>query len=406
MNFRDLTVLGVALVVSCTANTAAAIACADGYDCFDEKDKGVVWVYKKEGNVHGPTCSSVCQDALCGSTAFHNCHDGVDFPANAAEFNDRFADAFGFTCTKGGCWKGVSGAGQVWLGIQGDKEKKCYFPESGTPDCEAQPGNANCFGKRFSILCPCKAKPLDGACPWSCPPQNTKLAQWPSANDTSCLGRINYWRKRACDEGWPECPPCGLPPMVECVGCHECANSQAAYDKKNGAHKSFKRCGDRVQGEGGGKTCADVIDAFVSERQVFPDSNGKVVCRGHCGPIVKAGCQTFFWGRDKDSGFHTLNWRTCDTEKCNNYCKNPTDGECFSLEPDVTPSNTCLASDTPTDSVPTPQNQPPPTGSGSTPQNQPSPSFLPGIHGSASRASAPLISVAFVVVTAAASLLL
>ena len=104
-----------------------------------------------------------------------------------------------------------------------------------------------------------------------------------------------YWRRRACDEGWYECPPSGLPPMTECVCCHECTNSQAQYDGIYGAHKSFKRCGDRTQGSGGGPNCATVIDAFVSERKA--DENGIMKCEGHCGPILRHGCQTFHWGR-------------------------------------------------------------------------------------------------------------
>ena len=64
--------------------------------------------------------------------------------------------------------------------------------------------------------------------------------------------------------------------MVECLDCHECANSEAEYDRINGAHKSFGRCGELVQGKGGGPSYATVIDGFVSERQVFPDSNGLV----------------------------------------------------------------------------------------------------------------------------------
>eukprot|EP00492_Amphilonche_elongata_P004648 TRINITY_DN5002_c0_g1_i1.p1 TRINITY_DN5002_c0_g1~~TRINITY_DN5002_c0_g1_i1.p1 ORF type:complete len:109 (-),score=17.19 TRINITY_DN5002_c0_g1_i1:143-469(-) len=94
--------------------------------------------------------------------------------------------------------------------------------------------------------------------------------------------------------------------MTECVDCHECANSQAEYDHHNGAHKSFKRCGDHEQGEGGGQTCANVIDAFVRERKVYPDSNGEKHCRGHCAPILAKGCQTFSWGRAKNSAFHTF----------------------------------------------------------------------------------------------------
>jgi hypothetical protein len=71
-----------------------------------------------------------------------------------------------------------------------------------------------------------------------------------------------------------------------------------------------------------------VIDSFIAER--VPDEHGVMRCQGHCGPIVAHGCQTFHWGRDRDSGFHTLNWRSCNVETCDAYCQdNP--GACFSL---------------------------------------------------------------------------
>jgi hypothetical protein len=124
--------------------------------------------------------------------------------------------------------------------------------------------------------------------------------------------------------------------MVECTACHECANSEAEYDADNGAHASFGRCGENVQGEGGGATCADVIDSFVSERA--PDEDGVMRCQGHCGPIVAEGCQTFFWGKDRDSGFHTLNWRSCNVEQCQSYCDDNPD-DCFTHE--TSPSGEC-----------------------------------------------------------------
>ena len=63
----------------------------------------------------------------------------------------------------------------------------------------------------------------------------------------SCIDRVNYWRKRACDEKWIECPETGLPPMSECTCCHTCANSQAEFDSINGVHSSFTRCGEQSQ---------------------------------------------------------------------------------------------------------------------------------------------------------------
>jgi hypothetical protein len=114
--------------------------------------------------------------------------------------------------------------------------------------------------------------------------------------------------------------------MTECTACHQCSNSEAEYDEANGAHASFTRCGENAQGEGGGETCADVIDGFVSEGA--PDAEGVMRCEGHCGPILEPGCLSSSWGRDRDSGFHTLNWGGCDAATCNAYCEgNP--GNCF-----------------------------------------------------------------------------
>jgi hypothetical protein len=78
-----------------------------------------------------------------------------------------------------------------------------------------------------------------------------------------------------------------------------------------------------------------VIDSFVAERA--PDGDGVMRCTGHCGPIVASGCQTFFWGKARNSGFHTLNWRSCNVEQCRAYCDdNP--GDCFThaTSPDMT----------------------------------------------------------------------
>jgi len=86
-----------------------------------------------------------------------------------------------------------------------------------------------------------------------------------------------------------------------------------------------------VQGSGGGRTCKDVIDAFVSERADFDG-----LCKGHCGPIVRHGCQVFSWGRTLNpnnwGGYHyTLNWGNCDTTKCDDHCDSVagTDDGCF-----------------------------------------------------------------------------
>jgi hypothetical protein len=319
--------------------TPGGIKCAAGYTCTQASGKGrdVVWVMKNDGNVNGPNCQQVCEQALPNNCAYHACDEGraVEYP-DLDSFKP-LATELGFKCKKGDCWPEAPGEGMYMVSIKTDDSgtKSCYFPDEKTLSCSNNPGNANCFGERYALVCPCVTKPLNEACQATCPPYNTTRAVW-KTEGTSCLERINYWRKRACEEGWVECPPAGLPPMVECTACHACTNSEAAHDAKNGAHASFTRCGENAQGEGGGANCAAVIDGFVSERA--PDKNGIMRCEGHCGPILAPGCRSVAWGRDKTSGFHTLNWGGCNAEKCQAYC-NANAGACYTVE--TSPSLQC-----------------------------------------------------------------
>ena len=306
----------------------AALRCSAGYSCAFDTKAELVWVMKDDGNVNGPSCQRVCEAALANSCSAHACDHG-----RLVEYSDLtgfapVAESLGFRCKEGGCWwPDAPSEGQYLVSIEADDQgaRSCFFPTESTLSCTSDPGNANCFGERYASVCPCVAKPLDAVCEWECPPHGTTRSVW-KTQGSSCLARINYWRRRACEEGWPECPPAGLPPMAECTACHECANSEAAWDKQHGAHDSFKRCGESSQGEGGGATCADVIDSFISERA--PDESGVMRCRGHCGPILRPGCQTFHWGKDQDSGFHTLNWGSCNVDKCESYCGDHPD-DCF-----------------------------------------------------------------------------
>ncbi|MBF0441483.1 MAG: hypothetical protein HQK54_06235, partial [Oligoflexales bacterium] len=313
-----------------SSSTHTALKCAKGYTCFAQSGTDVVWVMKNDGNVNGPACQSVCESALSENCSYYSGNKGQPCgSANIAGFA-KIAAGLGFKCRQGGCWSSVSpGEGLVLVSIATDAggSKACYFPKETNLSCSIDPGNANCYGERYSSVCPCVAKALDQACIWDCPPHNTTRAFW-KTKGTSCLERINYWRKKACEEGWAECPPAGLPPMVECTACHECTNSEADWDSRNGSHSSFMRCGELVQGEGGGATCAAAIDGLVSERA--PDKNGVMRCTGHCGPIVAPGCQTFSWGKARDSNFYTFNWGSCNASQCKSYCDN-NPGTCFTL---------------------------------------------------------------------------
>ncbi len=308
--------------------TKSGVKCAAGYTCYDGPDSDVVWVMKNSGNVNGPNCQAVCADGLGQNCSYRACDDGRPVEHKDMAAFAGIAAGLGFSCREGGCWDSeapASGLHLVSIATESDGSKACYFPTETKLSCSADPGNANCFGERYAAVCPCVPKALDEACEYECAPYNTTRAVWKTSG-TSCLERINYWRKKACEDGWVECPPAGLPPMVECTACHECTNSQAETDSKNGAHASFTRCGDNVQGEGGGATCADVIDAFVSERA--PDEKGVMRCTGHCGPIVAPGCQAFSWGKARGSDFTTLDWGTCGASACEDYCKNHP-GDCF-----------------------------------------------------------------------------
>ncbi len=318
--------------------TESGRECAPGFRCVDGEDPDVVWVMREEGNVNGPTCTEVCRAALPDNCAYYACDEGRDVEYPDIESFAPVAEGLGFTCRPGDCWESEApGEGMylVSIAVAEDGSRSCFFPTETQVSCDTHPGNANCFGERYASVCPCSVRPLDEACTWECGPHDTTRATW-RTEGTSCLARINYWRKRACEEGWVECPPAGLPPMTECTACHECANSEAEHDQANGAHSSFTRCGESAQGEGGGDTCADVIDSFVAERA--PDEDGVMRCEGHCGPILSPGCRSFSWGKDRDTGFHTLNWGGCNADTCDAYCEaNP--GSCFTHE--TSPSLEC-----------------------------------------------------------------
>mmetsp|Transcript_36386 Transcript_36386/g.43826 ORF Transcript_36386/g.43826 Transcript_36386/m.43826 type:complete len:665 (-) Transcript_36386:187-2181(-) len=304
----------------------------EGFSCWKDNNNDIVWVM---GGGIFDNCRDTCLSALDEHSEFYACKSDQPIHMNIGEL-DPISTGLGFSCKKGDCWDGRSVDGETWIDNSNNCERNCYFPETeGNYGCHESVGNANCFRERYTLVCPCNVKALDEACEWSCPEHSAHVAKWPNVEEgdgTSCLERINYWRKKACEDGWPECPPAGLPPMVECTSCHQCANSQSEYDAIHGSHKSFQRCGEYSQGSGGGRTCKDVIDAFVSERESFDG-----LCKGHCGPIVGQGCDEFHWGRTEEpngNGFYhyTLNWGNCNKGKCDSYCdaaEPGTGSECF-----------------------------------------------------------------------------
>lgn len=308
----------VAVSLALLAGVGSSLVCEPGYTYWtDNREGNLVWVKKNEG---GGSCTASCAVGLRGNSKYYTCDEGRSGFDNLNELQP-VANGLGFNCGGGNtCWGNQSPVEGHMLVTKGnDPTKSCYYMGGDSFTCANNPGNANCFGERYSSICPCKVVALDGACHFDHPghyPENPTFGQNGKASATDCLNRINYYRKLACDEGWRECPPSGLPPISECTCCHECANSESAYDAVYGAHQSFTRCGERSQGQGGGANCAAVIDGFVSERFAKKDSNGQYICDGHCGPIVAPGCWAFHWGKDPNSSFHTLNWRSCDCQKC------------------------------------------------------------------------------------------
>ena len=251
---------------------AIGLECEEGYDCYTDPTTNVVWVRKHTASSSGPTCKQVCEQSLFNNNEFYTCDITQQLYHNYDSFKS-IADGLNFTCKTGNCG-GTTGAKQIRVsrGLATGDEKECFFPRddiTGTFSCDSHPGNANCFGRRYTLICPCVSKPLHQACSWTTPPYYPVEfgLDWgergANVNNASCLDRINWWRKKACDEGWPECPKQvsnilpyiisyinptmlilykGLPPMTECICGHRCANSQSEYDRQFGAHKSFKRC--------------------------------------------------------------------------------------------------------------------------------------------------------------------
>ena len=138
----------------------------------------------------------------------------------------------------------------------------------------------------------------------------------------SCIDRINYWRKVACEEGWANGPSQGLPPMTECTCCDQCSNGQAEYNSLHGSHKAWLNCGERSQGETGGETCAQAIDALMNDVVTLPDGT-KSCPEDHCGPVLAHGCRTFLWGVNKAGTFWSFNWGYeggYAASKCQSFC--------------------------------------------------------------------------------------
>ena len=110
--------------------TDAGRLCAPGYRCTEGSDPDVVWVMREEGNINGPTCTSVCQAALQNNCAYYACDQGreVEYP-NIDSFAP-IADGLGFACKPGGCW---------WPEAPGDGIRSPAAITSLIPTAEVEP---------------------------------------------------------------------------------------------------------------------------------------------------------------------------------------------------------------------------------------------------------------------------
>lgn len=107
---------------------------------------------KLDGNTNGPSCKTVCENALgAESSSFYSCDKTVATLPNATTFAP-IAASLGFRCTPGSCWNSVApGEGLQLVSIALANatgpgllpSRECYFPTEPTFNCTNNPGNAN-----------------------------------------------------------------------------------------------------------------------------------------------------------------------------------------------------------------------------------------------------------------------
>ena len=368
------------VILSVNAQGAVTTGCADGFTCWDD-GAGTIWV-KRDAGARGWSCAATCEHALCGTGDFHVCDHNRVLPRTLDEFEPIYT-GLGVECREHTCPWYIAHAAAIQHNNGAGSKPMCPLPDSdehAKVDCFKDMGNANCASARYSFACPCIARELENACFW---PDTSAIqptiAAWPTEEEVDeggCLARVNYWRKRACDEGWPECPPCGLPPMSECVGCHECMNTKAdtnfdSFDAGTGYHASNGRCGGSNENNGGGSqaSCGAWIDNFLR--------NAEGNCHTHCNQFLAEGCTTMKWGKKPDNNRHTLQFYNCNEETCSDYCDSPNpEYPCYRVanSPPPPPSTTAVFPAPSPPSPPSSPSSPSPPSSPSSPSPPSSPS--------------------------------
>ena len=159
------------------------LMCSDGYSCYEDPNQDIIWVSRHEYVTYGPHCTNQCQEALVNMDTYYACDHEQPVMYDRDSFAD-IASGLGFTCQSGSCWDGNSPAeaeGVILVSSGSGSRKKCYFPPetyNNAWSCTSTPDNANCFGDRFSLICPCTPKALDEACVWNSPPNQPSPANW------------------------------------------------------------------------------------------------------------------------------------------------------------------------------------------------------------------------------------
>lgn len=169
-----------------------ATDCADGYTCYeDTSTTGLVWA-KQDAIQLWASCEDVCADALGGDYA---CRSGVTSFTSDVDFS-TVADGMGLNCDSGNyqCWGGSSfpeASGLMLVTAGTDATKNCYYPTEATLSCTQMPKGGNCFGERYSVICPCE----NG----STPSPSAQTTDAPTDAPTATVDEVGFPEPELCD---------------------------------------------------------------------------------------------------------------------------------------------------------------------------------------------------------------
>lgn len=131
--------------------------CPSGIDvvrCHHDSSSGILWVTGL-GGPWAQTCNEVCGLAGATQTSYH-CDSSVRI-SSYSEVSELLHEFGGFECQPGNCFDGKSPA-EFNGAVYSLASNRCYFPDGSKEySCDAKCGNANCFGDRFSQMCPCRS---------------------------------------------------------------------------------------------------------------------------------------------------------------------------------------------------------------------------------------------------------